>query len=66
MEAARSLPSQDGWVKGEFVLRRVRERVPNYDQHAPRYAKFYRLLEDTGRFDVELRGSTVYARPRSD
>lgn len=66
VEAARSLPSQDGWVKGEFVLRRVRERVPNYDQHAPRYAKFYRLLEDTGRFDVELRGSTVYARPRAD
>ena len=66
VEAARSLPSQDGWVKGEFVLRRVRERVPNYDQHAPRYAKFYRLLEDTGRFEVELRGSTVYARPRSD
>jgi len=66
VEAARSLPSQDGWVKGEFVLRRVRERVPNYDQHAPRYAKFYRLLEDTGRFEVELRGSTVYARPTSD
>lgn len=66
VEAARSLPSQDGWVKGEFVLRRVRERVPNYDQHAPRYAKFYRLLEDTGRFEVELRGSTVYARPKTD
>lgn len=66
VEAARSLPSQDGWVKGEFVLRRVRERVPNYDHQAPRYAKFYRLLEDTGRFDVELRRSTVYARPRPD
>lgn len=66
VEAARSLPSQDGWVKGEFVLRRVRERVPNYDHQAPRYAKFYRLLEDTGRFEVELRGSTVYARPKPD
>ena len=66
VESARSLPSPDGWVKGEFVLRRVRERVPNFDQQAPRYAKFYRLLEDTGRFEVELRGSTVYARPKSD
>ena len=65
VDAARSLPNQDGWVKGEFILRRVREKVPNFDQTAPRYAKFYRMLEDTGRFEVELRASTVFARPRS-
>ena len=64
VEAARSLPSQDGWVKGEFILRRVRELVPDFERVAPRYAKFYRMLEDTGRFDVELRASTVFARPR--
>lgn len=63
VDAARSLPSQDGWVKGEFILRRVRELVPDFDRMAPRYAKFYRMLEDTGRFDVELRASTVFARP---
>jgi hypothetical protein len=64
VDAARSLPNQDGWVKGEFILRRVREMVRDFDQTAPRYAKFYRMLEDTGRFDVELRASTVFARPR--
>ena len=64
VEAARSLPSPDGWVKGEFVLREVRRRVGDFDRVAPRYSKFYRMLEDTGRFDVELRQSTVYARPR--
>jgi len=64
VDAARSLPDQDGWVKGEFILRRVRELVPDFDRSAPRYAKFYRMLEDTGRFDVELRASTVFARPR--
>lgn len=64
VDAARSLPDQDGWVKGEFILRRVRELVPDFDRMAPRYAKFYRMLEDTGRFDVELRASTVFARPR--
>jgi hypothetical protein len=63
VDAARSLPSQDGWVKGEFILRRVRELVPDFDRMAPRYAKFYRMLEDTGRFDVELRASSVFARP---
>lgn len=63
VDAARSLPNQDGWVKGEFILRRVRELVPDFDRMAPRYAKFYRMLEDTGRFDVELRASTVFARP---
>jgi hypothetical protein len=64
VDAARSLPNQDGWVKGEFILRRVREMVRDFDQTAPRYAKFYRMLEDTGHFDVELRASTVFARPR--
>jgi uncharacterized LabA/DUF88 family protein len=64
VEAARALPSPDGWVKGEFVLREVRRRVPDFDRAAPRYSKFYRMLEDSGRFEVELRQSTVYARPR--
>ena len=32
------------------------------EANAPRYAKFYRMLEDTGRFDVQLQGSTVMAR----
>lgn len=64
LDAARALPSADGWVKGEFVLREVRRRVPDFDRVAPKYSKFYRMLEDTGRFDVELRQSTVYARPR--
>jgi hypothetical protein len=64
VEAARALPSPDGWVKGEFVLREVRRRVGDFDRVAPRYSKFYRMLEDTGRFDVELRQSTVYARPK--
>lgn len=64
VDAARSLPDREGWVKGEFILRRVRELVPDFDRLAPRYAKFYRMLEDSGRFDVELRASTVFARPR--
>lgn len=64
VEAAKALPSPDGWVKGEFVLREVRRRVADFDRVAPRYSKFYRMLEDTGRFDVELRQSTVYARPK--
>lgn len=66
VDAAKALPSSDGWVKGEFVLREVRRRVPDFDRVAPRYSKFYRMLEDTGRFEVELRQSTVYARPRAD
>ncbi len=65
VDSAKALPSADGWVKGEFVLREVRRRVADFDRVAPRYSKFYRMLEDSGRFDVELRQSTVYARPKA-
>ena len=38
------------------------EALAFLEANAPRYAKFYRMLEDTGRFDVQLQGSTVMAR----
>ncbi|MGA0132888.1 MAG: NYN domain-containing protein [Opitutales bacterium] len=52
----------DGWMKVEFLKKDFLRLHPGLEADAPRYAKFYRMLEDTGRFETEMRGSTVYTR----
>ena len=59
---AQASPSADGWIKVEFLKKDFLRLHPDLEVGAPRYAKFYRMLEDTGRFETEMRGSTVYAR----
>ena len=53
-------------MKVEFIKKFLIQEHPGLEANAPRYAKFYRMLEDTGRFDVDLRGSTVFARLKPD
>ena len=62
VDVATGLAPEGEWMKVEFIKKFLIQEHPGLEANAPRYAKFYRMLEDTGRFDVDLRGSTVYAR----
>jgi hypothetical protein len=62
VSTAQGSASADGWMKVEFLKKDFLRLHPELEVNAPRYAKFYRMLEDTGRFETEMRGSTVYAR----
>lgn len=62
VSTAQASAPADGWVKVEFLKKDFLRLHPGLEVGAPRYAKFYRMLEDTGRFETEMRGSTVYAR----
>ncbi len=65
VSTAQASASSDGWIKVEFLKKDFLRLHPGLEMGAPRYAKFYRMLEDTGRFETEMRGSTVYARLKS-
>jgi len=62
VDVATGLAPEGEWMKVEFIKKFLIQEHPGLEANAPRYAKFYRMLEVTGRFDVDLRGSTVYAR----
>lgn len=62
VSTAQASAPADGWIKVEFLKKDFLRLHPGLEVGAPRYAKFYRMLEDTGRFETEMRGSTVYAR----
>jgi len=62
VDVATGLAPEGEWMKVEFIKKFLIQEHPGLEANAPRYAKFYRMLEDTGRFDVDLRGSTVFAR----
>jgi uncharacterized LabA/DUF88 family protein len=62
VDVAIGLAPEGEWMKVEFIKKFLIQEHPGLEANAPRYAKFYRMLEDTGRFDVDLRGSTVFAR----
>ncbi|MFM7241288.1 MAG: NYN domain-containing protein [Opitutia bacterium] len=62
VDVATGLAPEGEWMKVEFIKKFLLQEHPGLEANAPRYAKFYRMLEDTGRFDVDLRGSTVFAR----
>jgi phosphoglycolate phosphatase-like HAD superfamily hydrolase len=59
---ATGLAPEGEWLKVEVIKKFLLQEHPGLEANAPRYAKFYRMLEDTGRFDVQLQGSTVMAR----
>ncbi|MBM3825821.1 MAG: NYN domain-containing protein [Verrucomicrobia bacterium] len=65
VSTAQASATADGWIKVEFLKKDFLRLHPGLEVGAPRYAKFYRMLEDTGRFETEMRGSTVYARVKS-
>ncbi len=61
-DVALGLAPPGEWLKVEVIKKFLLQEHPGLEANAPRYAKFYRMLEDTGRFDVQLQGSTVMAR----
>ena len=61
-DVATGLAPAGEWLKVEVIKKYLIQEDPGLEANAPRYAKFYRMLEDTGRFDVQLQGSTVMAR----
>lgn len=62
VDVASGLAPEGEWLKVEVIKKFLLQEYPGLEENAPRYAKFYRMLEDTGRFDVQLQGSTVMAR----
>jgi hypothetical protein len=62
VDVATGLAPAGEWLKVEVIKKFLLQEHPGLEANAPRYAKFYRMLEDTGRFDVQLQGSTVTAR----
>ncbi len=62
VDVATGLAPEGEWLKVEIIKKFLLQEHPGLEANAPRYAKFYRMLEDTGRFDVQLQGSTVMAR----
>lgn len=62
VDVAAGLAPEGEWLKVEAIKKFLLQEHPGLEANAPRYAKFYRMLEDTGRFDVQLQGSTVMAR----
>lgn len=62
VDVATGLAPEGEWLKVEVIKKFLIQEHPGLEANAPRYAKFYRMLEDTGRFDVQLQGSTVMAR----
>lgn len=62
VDVATGLAPEGEWLKVEVIKKFLLQEHPGLEANAPRYAKFYRMLEDTGRFDVQLQGSTVMAR----
>ena len=62
VDVATGLAPEGEWLKVEVIKKYLLQEHPGLEANAPRYAKFYRMLEDTGRFDVQLQGSTVMAR----
>ena len=62
VDVATGLAPEGEWLKVEVIKKFLLQEHPGLEANAPRYAKFYRMLEDTGRFDVQLQGSTVTAR----
>ena len=62
VDVATGLAPEAEWLKVEVIKKFLLQEHPGLEANAPRYAKFYRMLEDTGRFDVQLQGSTVMAR----
>jgi uncharacterized LabA/DUF88 family protein len=62
VDVATGLAPEGEWLKVEVIKKFLLQEHPRLEANAPRYAKFYRMLEDTGRFDVQLQGSTVMAR----
>ncbi len=62
VDVASGLAPEGEWLKVEVIKKFLLQEHPGLEANAPRYAKFYRMLEDTGRFDVQLQGSTVMAR----
>ena len=62
VDVATGLAPEGEWLKVEVIKKFLLQEHPGLEANAPRYAKFYRMLEDTGRFDVQLQGSTGMAR----
>lgn len=62
VDVASGLAPAGEWLKVEIIKKFLLQEHPGLEANAPRYAKFYRMLEDTDRFDVQLQGSTVMAR----
>ena len=62
VDVATGLAPEGEWLKVEVIKKFLLQEHPGLEANAPRYAKFYRMLEDTGRFEVQLQGSTVMAR----
>ena len=62
VDVASGLAPEGEWLKVEVIKKFLLQEYPGLEANAPRYAKFYRMLEDTGRFEVQLQGSTVMAR----
>ena len=62
VDVATGLAPEGEWIKVEFIKKFLLQEHPGLEANAPRYAKFYRMLEDTGRFEVQLQGSTVMAK----
>jgi len=62
VDVATGLAPEGEWLKVEVIKKFLLQEHPGLEANAPRYAKFYRMLEGTGRFDVQLQGSTVMAR----
>ena len=62
VDVATGLAPEGEWMKVEFIKKFLIQEYPGLERSGPRYAKFYRMLEDTGRFEVQLQGSTVMAR----
>ena len=62
VDVAMGLAPEGEWLKVEVIKKFLLQEHPGLEANAPRYAKFYRMLEDTGRFEVQLQGSTVMAR----
>jgi uncharacterized LabA/DUF88 family protein len=62
VDVATGLAPEGEWLKVEVIKKFLLQEHPGLEANAPRYAKFYRMLEDTGRFDVQLQSSTVMAR----
>ncbi len=62
VDVATGLAPEGEWMKVEIIKKFLLQEHPGLEANAPRYAKFYRMLEDTGRFEVQLQGSTVMAK----
>ena len=62
IDVATGLAPEGEWIKVEVIKKFLIQEYPGLERDAPRYAKFYRMLEDTGCFEVQLQGSTVMAK----